>query len=179
MAVHIQDDTGTVTTMALGEGVVLQPLAGARPRVDALAGRPGTTTTAIGAFCVEFEKAPPAPGQIYRLAPPAIQERYAPVRDVLRAADDVADTLQPNSDPATYLNSIRQYAVWTRVEGWDRDAFGEHLLERTKKNAANAGVDWTAAMEKAVSAAVPGRWRDVQAVLRAAGSGTLDLDEGF
>jgi hypothetical protein len=169
LEVQVTDRDGRVKTMAVPGGVVLQPVRGRAKPYGANARLPRNTIRQdVGAFCMNFAKEPPSPGQAYRFAPPAVQQQFAPLKKVMQAADRVAGQLHPDSEPTAYLNAIRQYALWSKIEGWDEAAFGKNFLERTKKNAQNAKVNWTQAMEATIQRVVPGRWRDIQTVLQAA-----------
>ena len=169
LEVQITDASGQIKTMAMPGGVVLQPLQGRANVYGANARLPrNTVRQEVGAFCMNFAKEPPRPGQAYRFAPPEVQQQFASLKKVLQAADRVSGELHPDSEPGAYLNAIRQYSLWSKIENWDEAAFGKNFLERTKKNAQNAKVPWTAAMEATINRVVPGRWRDIQRVLAAA-----------
>ena len=60
---------------------------------------------------------------------------------------------------------IRQYALWTKIEGWGEDKFGEVFVEKTKQNALPNKIKWTKQIEQAVRGLVPERWRDISMVL--------------
>jgi beta-galactosidase/beta-glucuronidase len=66
------------------------------------------------------------------------------------------------------VESIKQYAIWTKIENWDVKHFAETWVEKTKANAAAVKQNWTKEMETALMSAVPGRWRDIQAILQEA-----------
>lgn len=74
----------------------------------------------------------------------------------------------PDSSPEGYVNFVKQYAVWTRLERWNRDQFAENVIARSKKNAAAVRQPWSNAVEQQVRALLPGRWADIQSVLQAA-----------
>ena len=57
--------------------------------------------------------------------------------------------------------------MWTRLEGWNRDAFFKNFVERTRKNALAMKQPWTDAVESQVKKLLPNRWDDIQAVLKA------------
>ena len=114
-------------------------------------------------------KEPPPPGVVYKVAAARHQQRLKPMRKIMRAANQLATAgkLHPDSSLAGYATSIKQYAVWTRLEGWNRDAFFKHFLERTRKNALAMKAPWTEAVETQVKKLLPNRWDDIQAVLKA------------
>lgn len=132
-------------------------------------GSPSTITSALEGFCAEFTKLPPPPGTVYKVAAAKQQQRLKPMRHIMRAANQLAAAgkLHPDSSPAAYATSIKQYAVWTRIEKWNRDAFFKNFLERTKKNALAVKQPWSDAVEAQVKKLLPNRWDDIQAVLKA------------
>lgn len=127
-------------------------------------------TTMVEGYCLNFQLAPPSAGMLFRIAPPAVQERYRHAAGVLRAADRLSNAagLHPDTDAKAYLESIKQYATWTRIEGWSLNQFRDAWLDRTKKTAAAMRRPWTNTMDQAIRNAAPGRWRDIQAILAAA-----------
>jgi hypothetical protein len=122
----------------------------------------------IEGYCLEFLKPPPAQGTLYRVANADVQKRFAPMRRVLEVARRLGDAgmLHPDSDPKGYLQFVKQYALWARLENWDVRKFGQNFVERTKQNLKALGRAWTSEIEKQVIAAIPGRWADVQRVLQ-------------
>ena len=131
---------------------------------------PTSDVSQLQAFCAEFQKDQPPPGTVYRVADAPQQERLKPMRQFFRAADDLATAgkLHPDSNPLGYLNFVKQYSLWTRLEGWNQQAFAENFLKRTKSNALSMGQAWTHDAEAAVQKAAAGRWADIQAVMEAA-----------
>ena len=129
-----------------------------------------TARQLIEGYCLEFLKPPPAPGTFYRVAPPAAQARFSKMRGVLQSATTLAKAglLHPDSNARGYLQFIKQYAMWTRLENWDLKKFGEHFVERTRQNLKNVGQNWTSEIERQVMGSIPGRWADVQRVLQEA-----------
>jgi len=141
-----------------------------------MVGMPKASATAMASglqgFCAEFTKEPPPPGTVYKVAEGRQQQRLKPMRRIIRAANQLAmaSQLHPDSSVAGYLTSIKQYALWTRLEGWNRDAFFKSFLERTKKNALALKQPWTDAIEAQVKKLMPNRWDDIQTVLKASDS---------
>ena len=128
------------------------------------------TTHKLRAYCVDYAKAPPEPDGVFRVAAPEIQDKYKPIRTVMQAGRELATAgkFHPDSDPAAYADSIRQYSLWTKLEHWDEQKFGEVFLEKTKENTVAAKVKWTKQMDQAVRALIPGRWRDISMVIEEA-----------
>jgi hypothetical protein len=158
----------------IGDGVVVEPLrrsalAQAQRELQRLAGNRLTNTPAIKAegYCLSFALSPPSQGMLFRIASQEMQERFKPVASVLKAADllNSAGQLRPDIDPRTYLETIKQYAAWTKIENWDQRGFAAAWLDRTKKTAAAMKRQWTPAMDQAILSAAPGRWNDIQAIL--------------
>jgi cell wall-associated NlpC family hydrolase len=130
---------------------------------------PTAMASGLQGFCAEFVKEPPPPGTVYKVADAKQQQRLKPMRRIMRAANQLATAskLHPDSSIAGYATSIKQYAVWTRLEGWNRDAFFKNFVERTRKNALAMKQPWTDAVESQVKKLLPNRWDDIQAVLKA------------
>jgi hypothetical protein len=142
---------------------------------------PTISTTSAGAssargvvtadgYCVELRRPVPAPGQLYRVAPPEVQAKAAPLAKMLDAAEGLRDSgrLNPDSDPAGYFHSIRQWSIWVAMERLDERGFTEAFVERTRKNVQDLKRPWTKEMERAVRGAAPNRWRDIVQVLEGA-----------
>jgi hypothetical protein len=163
--VSVVNGKGQAVRVAAPDGLVLEPV-----ETKAAVSAPGASS--IEGYCVDFMKPPPAPGTQYRVAPAAVQKKYAPVRNVLKAARKIAQDglLHPDSDPKSYLQFVKQYAVWTKIENWTPEKFADAFLDRTKKNFAALKRNWTKEVEQAVRSVIPGRWRDIQAVLQQAES---------
>src|SRR3984893_8464353 len=133
----------------------------------------GAADTMIGrlqGFSVDVPKTPPPAGTMYRLADARQQERLKPLRQIVRAADNLgaARGLHPDGDPAEYMDFVKQYAIWTALERWDLRTFGEQFTARTKKQLETLKRPWTRDIESQVRAMVPGRWADVHAVMNEA-----------
>lgn len=161
--VSMVDGAGRDVRVKLPDGIVLQPVVGSVPKTVARAPRVG----ALSGYCLDFVKATPSPGTLYQIADRAIQQKFRPYRRVLRAARKLQqmNLLHPDSDPAQYLDAIKQWSLWTRIEKWDLDQFTAKFVERTRKNVEAVKGKWTKAIEELVRQRVPNRWNDIQAVL--------------
>jgi hypothetical protein len=159
------DRSGKEVPIDLPDGLVMQPL---KRKIqngsDIVRGRePGQP---IVGYCLEFAKLPPTTGALYRVADTKIQQQFAPMTRVLAAVRKLAASggLHPDTDPAAYLDSMKQWSVWTRLEKWDLASFERHFVEHTRKNAESKKVSWTKEIEAKVRKLVPNRWRDLTAV---------------
>jgi hypothetical protein len=151
------------------EGVSEQAIA---KEMEKYAGRPRMTMT-LTSYCLNYEKAAPTKGRVYRVAARAAQDQLEPVRRILSAAELVRDAgeLHPDGDPNLYFHSVRQWAIWTVEKGFNERRFADELLEYTKKNVAASGRRWTKEIDAAARSIIPNRWQDVQRVLAAAQQG--------
>jgi len=133
--------------------------------------RRNPVTATVRGYCLEFTRLPPTMGQMFRIAGAEVQERFAPLRGILKAGDDLfaAGMLNPDSDPTGYMHSIKQWALWASEEGFDLGSFGDAFLEHTRKNFEAAGREWSGQVEDAVRGVVPNRWNDIEQVLTRAG----------
>jgi hypothetical protein len=140
-------------------------LAGLMGSVNDITSGPGT------AYCVEQDKAVPTAGQLFQLANTGKQRELAFAGQVLAGARQVEATglLNPDSDPATYTHSIRQWAIWTVEKGFTEATFTESFLEHTQKVLAESGAEWTPQIEAAVRDLAPNRFNDIRQVVEAAG----------
>ena len=172
MELQAIDPSGKLQQVELPEGTILEPLKRGTANPVPPQAPPGGKrfTMQLTAYCVDRAKLPPQPGQLYRLAPPAVQAKYPGVSSVLRAGREMAarGALHPDSDAKEYADSIQQYSVWAKLENWDQQKFTEMFLEHTKKNAQAMNVTWTQQMDQAVRTLAPGRWQDVSQVLETA-----------
>jgi len=165
---RVHDPSGKLKgNIALPEGVVLEPLKMGTPSPVGSAPGGSNISQPLTAYCLEMAKLPPQAGQLYRLAPPAVQQKYKPIHAVLQVGSKLAAAgkFHPDSDPAAYTDFIRQHALWAQLENWSEQKFTEVFLERTRKNAEHLNVKWTNEMNDALRAAAPGRWRDIAMVL--------------
>jgi hypothetical protein len=133
------------------------------------AGGTRETLTAAG-YCLQMVALAPPAGTVFRVAPAEKQARYAPMRRALDAARRLRDAgqLHPDSDPAGYYHSIRQWAAWTVERGFDREGFLDAFVERTEENFRDAGQPWSEDVAAAVRSYGEGRWTDIRAILDAA-----------
>jgi hypothetical protein len=149
------------------DGLVLQPIrqGAVRPAAQQ-AGAPAKQETVTG-FCLDYLKPPPPKGMQYQVAPEAVQKKFEPMRKILEAGRQLADAgvFKPDSNPADYATFIRQWALWTKLNRWDLNAFTREFISRTKKNVENLGRKWTGEMEAALKKAAPNRYFDIMAVL--------------
>ncbi len=167
-------NNGPEALSLLASGFVLEPLGNVnggqvQRALASLKGR--RTTVTVSTYCLEMLKAPPVPGMIYRLAPPAVQRQYATLGRLMDASRQLKDAggLHPDSDPVQYFHSIRQWAIWSAERGFkDVDAFGQAFVDHAHKNYAESGQAWTRQIEDAVRGLVPGRWQDIRKVMDAA-----------
>ncbi len=153
------------------EGLVVEPLKKEaqeqlRKRMAQLAAR-NPVTARLNAYCLEFLRRPPSANSMFRIADSELQQRFAPMRDVLKASRRLRDlgVLSPDSDPTEYFHSIRQWSFWTMESGFDERSFGTAFLERVKKNFEAARQPWNGQVEQTIRSLVPNRWKDVQKVL--------------
>lgn len=135
-----------------------------------LAGRQVPTKVDLSAYCLEFLKLPPIAGQVMRVAPPDVQKRFEPMKRVMAAANRLTQTgaLKPDSNPASYADSIKQWAIWTAQEKFDQSTFGDAFVNHTKKNVEAAGQKWSKAIEDQIRRVVPNRWNDISQILKLA-----------
>jgi hypothetical protein len=163
--------TGSPVRIAVSPGLVLVPAGRGRAEPVAAKAKGGVHTASVRGFCLDFEKPPPSPGTVYRVADASLAQRFRSLTSVVRAGGRLARTggLHPDSEPGAYADSIKQWSLWARLAGWGADQFASAFVARTRKNVEEMERAWTPAMESAVRAAAPGRWRDIDHVLGAAG----------
>jgi hypothetical protein len=169
---------GPISAELFDPGFVLEPVQNvtasqAEEELARITGRRVTVT--IDAYCLQMQKPPPAAGMVYRLARNPVQQQndhLAPIMAVSKALQ--ADgRLHPDSDPAEYFHSIRQWALWTHEQGFKGEAaFAQAFIEHSKKNVTAAGRRWTPELEQAVRKLMPNRWRDISEVITLAGLGS-------
>ena len=160
LRLQIVNQSGQLARIFVPDGVVLQPTQ-LTPAQSVAAKASGTVQTqAMGGYCLEFAKQAPAPGMIYRMAGESLQRKFKPLQRVLGAARklNAAGRLHPDSEPAAYLSSIKQYALWTK--------FTDTWIDKTQKNVVALKAPWTKSMETTLRAAAPSRWHDIQAILQ-------------
>jgi len=141
----------------------------ARQQIGRMASR-NPVTQKLDAYCVEFLRQPPSAGTIFRVASPELQKKFAPMRRVLQASQQVqqAGLLKPDSDPKAYFSAVKQWALWTRERNFNEKSYGDAFVEHTRKNAKEAGVQWSRQIEDGIRALVPGRWTAITRILQAA-----------
>jgi len=149
------------------EGLVLEPLS---DRPLSLAPGVNPVVASLSGFSADMAKDAPPAGTLYRIADAKQQERLKSIRYLVRAADGLASArrLRPDAEPAEYLNFIKQWAIWTRLEQWDLREFTDEFINRTKKSLESRKQPWTRDYEQTIRALIPGRWGDVQIVLTTA-----------
>jgi hypothetical protein len=161
-----------------GDAFVLEPVAGvSQAAVDrelASTRGVGRATTTLKAYCLEFLKQPPSVGMVFRLAPADVQRTFSHVSRVFAASKKLKELgkLRPGtddpSDPASYFDDIRQWAIWTQEQRFDEKSYTRAFTEHSRKNVEAAGHKWTRELEKAFTGLASGRWQAVQMVLREA-----------
>ncbi len=168
-------NAGTAPVRLTGDGFVLEPVSGAtRDAVDReirAMGPVGTATATLDGYCLEHLKQPPVAGMTFRLADAGAQRAFAPVRNILRATrrlSDLGQLVPDGGNPTAYVDSIRQWAIWTREQHFTAKGFADALVDHTRKNVLAAGQPWSAAVEHAVRTVAPGRWSAIARVLEAA-----------
>lgn len=156
-------------------GFVLEPVQNvtAAQVEQELAGLKGRRVTAtIDAYCLQMQKPPPSAGMVYRLARNPVQEQNGHLAPIMIASKllQTQGQLHPDSDPANYFHSIRQWALWTHEQKFkDEAAFADAFVEHSRKNLAGTGRQWTRELEQSVRRLLPNRWRDITEVMRLAG----------
>lgn len=174
----VEMTTGGAPSVSLADlSLVVEPVEltdAARRRLDAELGELAARnpyTARIDAYCLEFLRRPPEAGTVFRLAGPGLQARFAALGEVLDAGRRLRDAglLNPDSDPDEYYHSVRQWSLWTVREGLDAEAFGDAFVAHVKSNFEEAGEPWTGEVESLLRELVPGRWSDIQRIVREAG----------
>lgn len=127
-------------------------------------------TAQLDAYCLEFLRLPPSAEQMFQLAPKALQDQFAPVRNVLDAAKQLNQLglLPPDSDPTAYFHSITQWAVWAEEEDLEQDSFTDAFVDHTRKQVEAAGNRWTDQFDNVLRGAAPARWQNITRILEAA-----------
>jgi len=169
---HILNDSAQPVRLS-GGAVIVEPLKKAA-QAQAMAWLRGRAATApalkLDAYCVEYLKAPPSAGTIFRVATRDVQARFSPLRRVLEAAQRLEreGRIHPDSDPREYIHSLRQWALWSKERGFDGKGFAKAFVERAKANLTASGQPWTRALEGTVGNVATHRWQDIAEVLREA-----------
>ena len=157
------------------EGLVIQPLNADMTRrvqqqLQRAARGGGGAPARLAGYCLEFLRQPPSAGMMFQVAGSGLQQKFAPVRRILEASRLVrsAGELVPDSAPEGYFHSIRQWAIWTREQGFTAQTFADAFVSHTRKNFEQAGNRWTGDVEAVVRKAAPNRWNDIQKILQRA-----------
>jgi hypothetical protein len=158
------------------EALVVEPLKDeAKKQLQSAAQRllaSGSPVTAkVNGYCMEFLKAPPSLGTVFKIASPELQQRFAPMRQIMDASRRVQQLgqLRPDSNPDGYFHSIRQWAMWTVEQKLNDKTFANAFIEHTKKAVTAQKQPWSNDTENVIRKAAPNRWNDIQKVLSAAG----------
>jgi hypothetical protein len=131
----------------------------------------GRASVTINAYCLEIAKAPPVAGTVFRIAGPSLQQRFARAERILdasRALRDAGRLVADIGELTDYVDAVRQWAIWTRQEGFDQRRFTEAFVDHAQKNVESNGTRWTRELEGAFRDLSAGRWRAVQSVLEEA-----------
>ncbi|HLG05308.1 MAG TPA: hypothetical protein VI383_04080 [Gemmatimonadales bacterium] len=141
-------------------------------RVEAAPIRGRVVRLVLDAYCLEFLKAVPAAGAVFRIASAAKQKAHERLRGILAASErlQAEAALHPDGNPASYFHSLRQWAIWVEERKLSQREFEGDFLKHAQRNFAAANRPWTPEVEKAVRALLPNRWRDITSVRDAAGS---------
>jgi hypothetical protein len=165
------------------DAVVLEPLTSGggnqvrKDMQDALKKRgpmdPAPTRAHVSGYCLDYLKAPPTAGGIFRIASAQVQEQFAPLRHVLQAEQRLEQLgkLAPDIDPTLYFHQLRQWALWTKAQGFTSDTFAKAFVDHARKNLEAAKQPWTKAIESQIASLVPHRWQEITAVLQEATRG--------
>jgi hypothetical protein len=161
-----------------GDAVVLESVSkGSQDRVrrqlqDALKAHAGKGQVAehVDGYCLEYLKAPPEAGRMYRLASPDVQAKYANLRHVLQAEERLEQLgrLVPDMDPKEYFHQLRQWALWSKAQGFTSSSFGAAFIDHARKNFAAAKQPWTRAIEAQIASLLPHRWQEIVMVMQEA-----------
>ncbi|MCC7416018.1 MAG: hypothetical protein IT176_02670 [Acidobacteria bacterium] len=148
------------------DGLVLQPVRQGNAPRPAGAGS-GRLSALLTGFCLDYGKPPPPAGVTYQVAPESLQQRHRALRSILRAGRALKDAglLNPDSDPESYATFVQQWALWTRLEGWNFSQFTNQFLAYTRRNVESSGARWTDVMRDGIRDAARNRFDDILAVL--------------
>ena len=130
-----------------------------------LAAVTATVAIAIGVpFCFAIARLRARPRSVLltaSLAPAAVQQKYAPMSKILQSAYRVttAGVLHPDSAPAAYEDSIKQWSIWTVEQNLNASRFADAFVAHTKKNVEAAGQKWSKDAEGLIRRAAPNRGR--------------------
>ena len=149
------------------------PRAGARgagPMADPWTGA-SVVRVILDAYCLEADLPVPTRGMLYRIADPARQGVFGSLPPILEASGRLHEqgALHPSNNPDDYFHSIRQWAIWVDEKDMDADEFEDAFVDHAGRNLTAAGQAWNEDVEEIVRDYAPGRWADVEAVLKLAG----------
>jgi hypothetical protein len=162
------------------DAVVLEPLAPAagdrvvKAMQDVIKQRgskaPAPSVAPLNGYCLEYHKPPPAAGSLFRVAAREVQERYAELERVLQAEERLEQLRQlvPDGDPTQYFHSLRQWALWSKAEGFTEQAFAKEFVEHARLNSLAAKAPWTSQIASQIAGLVPHRWQEIAMVLQEA-----------
>jgi hypothetical protein len=139
--------------------------------VEQLSEAPGPRRTfKTNGYCRDFLKAAPPAGAVFRLAGAEAQADFEPEARVLEAARQLyeQELLNVDSNPDSYFHSIRQWALWTVTEGFDREEFVAAFSKQVRENLQGGGQAWTDPVAAAVRRHAESRWADIQLILELA-----------
>lgn len=124
-------------------------------------------TARLNAYCLEFLRQPPSPGTMFQIAGGELQQQFAPMGGILAASRRLqqAGMLNPDSNPAGYFHSIRQWAMWTVEQQLDLPRFADALVAHTRRILESQGGSLPDGSETVLREAAPNRWNDIQQVL--------------
>lgn len=143
---------------------------GAGPMEEPWAGA-SVVRVVLDAYCLEADLAVPTQGMLFRIADPARQAAFGNLQGILEASQQLRErgALHPSNNPDDYFHSIRQWAVWVDEKDMDDGEFEDAFVDHAEKNVTAAGQPWNEDVEQVVRDYAPGRWRDIEAVLKLAG----------
>ena len=156
------------------KGMVVEPLKEEAQRLvqeqlaRALPQNPVTAN--LNAYCLEFLRAPPSAGEMFQVAPKVLQDQFAPVRDILSAAQQLNDLglLPADSDPMSYFHAMNQWSIWSDQEDFDEPEFTDAFVANTRKQVEDSGAEWTDQFDQVLRGAAPARWANISRILQTA-----------
>ena len=146
------------------------PGGGGGPLGDSWAGA-SVVRVVLDAYCLQADLDVPTQGMLFRIAEASKQAEFGNLATIIDASQQLYDrgALHPSGDPEDYFHSIRQWAVWAEEKDMDAEEFEDAFVEHAERNITAAGQAWNADVEEVVREYAPGRWEDVEAVLKLAG----------
>ncbi len=169
---------GPTPVQLTGDGIVVEPIRKGSDKalrselLKAAATRgPVASASRLNAYCLEFKLKPPETGMMFHVVEANTQQKYGPAREILRASRrlQAANELKPDSDPADYFHSIRQWAIWVSEQHFTQPQYQQAFIDRTKKNVTALNAKWSKQIEDGINALAPHRWDEIAKILRAAG----------